>query len=446
MDVANPSAAHLPDLATVALDHVEIAQIGFARDRQELHAAGPVHGRLAIDGELDWPIGLVTQQAIWAVVGQQVRSVHLQHVVPRGDVDADFSQRRSILGFRVVSSEDCRDAVPVGGAVQLEFRAGQRDARALGGLPVTAGDVRMTDRQLGNHLAHDVIQIGSVCNVFEKGAVPIAERPPVVPVHVLDVEEVAKPPPHLVEDLPPLLGRNPIDHQAARRHVLGLPVRLGVEQLVGSSLPHEHLGPIARERVARDVGGERCSLPIAEREDLELRHPIRVPPVVVRTAAHEEQLTFRGAQAVVVVARNRHPRDAMVQAIEIDADRRRLVRLLSGLRLRLACGLLFRLPLAHRDFIALGRERMRHVLAQRHCVDGRFPIDDIVPFERIELRRVLAIRQEIQILALRIPRRAELVEELVGDTLQRSILEAPDVDGSEIARVGQRKRQIAAIG
>ena len=75
--------------------------------------------------------------------------------------------------------------------------------------------------QFRHHFAENVIQIGAVRHVIHQRTVLVAERVPVVSVHVFGIEEVPIAPVDLVEHLDPFLVRNPVDHQPVGGDGLG---------------------------------------------------------------------------------------------------------------------------------------------------------------------------------------------------------------------------------
>ena len=99
--------------------------------------------------------------------------------------------------------EDPLDPVPPRVRIPGEARPGETGARAVGDLVISSLDVGVRDLKLGDHVADQVVQIGAVLDVGQERPVTDAEIVPVVPVEVFDVEEVAEPPPDLVEDLHP---------------------------------------------------------------------------------------------------------------------------------------------------------------------------------------------------------------------------------------------------
>ena len=293
-------------------------------------------------------------------------------------------------------------------------------------------------------------------DVLQQRPVAVAQRLPVVAVHVLDVEEVAEPPPDLVEDLRPFLGRHAVDHQPAGGHRGGVAAARRVD-VPATPCAHQHPFAVPRHGVAADAVGDGRRLAVLERETLQRRLHVAAPAVVLRAGADEEHAVVRSAQPDVVVERHRQPHDAPGEPVELDDDGilpvpfalivvagRVVVR-----RIRFLAGrvVLFRVVVpGHLHLVALRRQRVLHVLPQRQGVDAGLPVDQVVPLERAELRRELPVRQVVEVVAVRIPGRVPLVEELVRDPVQGAVGQAPDPDGAELGGVGHRECQVAAAG
>ena len=85
-------------------------------------------------------------------------------------------------------------------------RAPGSATRGRGGMwNIAAFDVSVLDGELRNHLADYVVQVRAAGHVLQPGLVLLAQRLPIVPVHIRGVEKVAIPPPDLVENLRPFL-------------------------------------------------------------------------------------------------------------------------------------------------------------------------------------------------------------------------------------------------
>ena len=214
VEVADPAASEFLDDPAAPFGPGQVDQGVFARDRidEDVPRLAAVGART--DGQLQGsPPGLAQELERVRVRGQ-LAALDREQVVALADADADLGQRRAVAGFLVLAFEDAGEPVAAGVLVQFEAGPEQGGARPVGRLVVAARDVGVGDVQLGDHLAHHVVQVAAVADVGEQRAVLLPERLPVVAVHVRGVEEVAEAPPDLVEDLRPLLGRHPVDGQA----------------------------------------------------------------------------------------------------------------------------------------------------------------------------------------------------------------------------------------
>src|SRR2546425_5196916 len=156
-----------------------------------------------------------------------------------------------------------------------------------------------------------------MCDIFQQRLVLLAQRRPVITVHVRHVEPVAITPPDFVEDLVPLFGRHAIDDQAGHRDWLLGSVALWrrVEQTERGALPHEDLRPIIRHRISVDVIRDRVFFSILEREDFQLRGSITLSSVIESWADEIKKMTRLSGQTTIIVRADRRPRDAIADTI-----------------------------------------------------------------------------------------------------------------------------------
>ena len=157
-----------------------------------------------------------------------------------------------------------------------------------------------------------------------------------------------------------------------------------------------------------------------------------------------------------VVRAHRDPHEAVRQAIEIDDD---------GLLLFLAFGLvvflvlvlfalrvvflflsLVGLLLLDLDLIALRREERLHIPAQSQGIDSVPLVTGIVPFEVGDLRHIVTLRNEEQIVAFGAPDRRVGVEEIRGDLPRFAARNAPDKDPGHAGLVVEAEREVTAVG
>src|SRR5687768_2010725 len=113
-------------------------------------------------------------------------------------------------------------------------------------------------------------------NVLQHWLVLLAQRDPVVAVHVWHIEKVAIPPPNFVKDLVPLFSGNAIDKQAGRRDWFSgfVTLRSCVVKVVAWSLRHQEFRSIFGHHVAADVFSDRGLFAILESKDLQIRRTI----------------------------------------------------------------------------------------------------------------------------------------------------------------------------
>ena len=153
-------------------------------------------------------------------------------------------------------------------------------------------------------------------------------------------------------------------------------------------------------------------------------------------------MALLGRQAAVVVGVERDAGDPLRQAVEVDDEVGRFTRVGFAIRrLRPCCGRFGlgrgrrrRLVLLDRDFVALRREGMLHVLAQRHGEDARRPVGREIEFDRRDLRGELAVAQVEEVVPVRVPGGILGVELRVRDPADLAVFLAPDVDGAEAVR------------
>ena len=201
VEVAGAAVRELRDLRAVRVHLLQVEQALLARDRPVGRLARALQDRLRVEGQRH-RVGLVAEQAVGVVVAPQLHAVDLEHVVAHAGVHADLGERRAVEApprsgpARIRAMRKRR-----GRRVELEAGAGQRHLRPGRDLVVAALDVGVADVELGHHLAQHVVEVGAVGDVGQERPVALADRLPVVAVHVLDVEEVAVAAPGLVEEL-----------------------------------------------------------------------------------------------------------------------------------------------------------------------------------------------------------------------------------------------------
>src|SRR6202140_1724417 len=275
-------------------------------------------------------------------------------------------------------------------------------------------------------------------DVLQQRLVLLAQRHPVITVHVGHIEPIAISPPDLVEDLVPLFGRYAVDDQPGCGNRLSRFVaeRSRVIKTECRSLTYENFRTVTGHRVTADVIGDRGFLPIFKCEDAQLCRAIALTSVVESWAHEIEQVTRLSRQSAIVVGSHRHARNSIRNPVEIDDQ-------VGG---RLGCSLLFgrdRLGLFGRStlgrffslltythFVAFRWEGMLNVFTQRHRIDIRVATRRIVEFDIRDLRRELAITDEVEITTLRVPDRIERIEDALSNTTHFVVGRVPDIHRS----------------
>ena len=211
MQVANPSIRCFRDFFAIVIDPIKIDQVLFIRDRPVRDRPRALQRRSLVERELDRMVGFVSQQTIRIIVRLQLFTIDRQHVVADTRIHANFRQWRAINVFGVIALEYLRDAITSRLLVKLEPCPRQTRTRSRRILEITPIDVCVLNRQLSDHLANNVVEIRPMGHILQQRFVLLAQRDPVVAVHVRNVEPVAIASPNLIEDLVPLVNRNSIN-------------------------------------------------------------------------------------------------------------------------------------------------------------------------------------------------------------------------------------------
>src|SRR5207247_2517975 len=104
--------------------------------------------------------------------------------------------------------KDFRNAIATGVLIKFKARARQSHPRPWRNLKITAFDISVLNGELRNHFADYVVQVRAMSHVLQQRLVLLAQRHPVITMHVRNIEEVAVTPPYFVKDLVPLFSRN----------------------------------------------------------------------------------------------------------------------------------------------------------------------------------------------------------------------------------------------
>ena len=111
---------------------------------------------------------------------------------------------------------------------------------ALRNFKIAASNVSVRDAEFRDHFTDDVVEIGAMSNVINKRAILVAQRVPIIAVHILDVEEIAVTSHNFVEDFDPLLLWNAVHHEAVGGNILRAGFAFGLEVVKFESAPVAH--------------------------------------------------------------------------------------------------------------------------------------------------------------------------------------------------------------
>src|SRR6056297_168319 len=332
-----------------------------------------------------------------------------------------------------------REAVSSAFGIGLEAGAQQGHRRAFRRLEIAAGNIGVADVELGDHLAHQVVEILARGHVLDQRAVARAQRVPVVAVHVRYVEIIAEPPPDLVEYHGPLDGRGALHDHVAGSYGLGVVSVAQHVALVGIALAHDHVLAVCGQRQPGNPFGHGLAFALFDIERLERGLDVALSAVVERSADDVQQMAVGQRDAGDVVGIHRYPDHALVEALEINDYADLFVIVL---------GFLFALVFSgSRDgFVVARAERVGRLGRQGIGEDAGFPVHAVVPFERADLRRELAVAEKKQVLAVAPERRAVGREEAVAETSDFVVVRRPYEDARIAVVVPASPGQPARIG
>ena len=321
-------------------------------------------------------------------------------------------------------------------------------------------------RQLVEHLAEQVAQIGAIRHRVQVRLVELLRRLEVEAVVILVVEMVALTPPGVVKHLPPFGAR--VDADLDRSELQGTVPRL---RLLG----RRHDGPlllsliedllaVSRHIECIHAGEEVLHLPLLEIEPPDVDAFVIASEERGRGDPDEENSRLARGEALHVSVRDGQGQNALADAFEVDPNRLHLrfpgLILLPRLFLRLLAVLLIGvlillLYLALRVLIlrvlalvslcllliALRSQRRGQVIAQHGRIDvARGHTVDAGEVRPAQTAADVGARSEVEILAAAIEHRVDDVAETVGDLRRFSRVNGIDED-----RVDQI-RQVAGVG
>ena len=234
-----------------------------------------------------------------------------------------------------------------------------------------------------------------------------------------------------------------LDLSALHLRVIELEPLLGV---------HQHLLAVGGDDPGAETGRDDLRiLAIFDREDVQLAGLEVGAAVEVRSRGAEEQVALDGREAGVIIRVHRDAHHAVFETVEIDDDGFLLLFLLGlvvllALLVALLLFRLVRLLLFELDLVALRREQRLHVLPQGEGIDAIPLVAGVVPLEVGDLRRVMALRDEEQIIAFSTPDRRIRIEEIRGDLTRLAAGNAPDEDARHAGLVVEAEGEVPAVG
>ena len=435
MQVADLPAAEAVHRLLGAQHEVQVAQAGVAVDGPVGGLAGALRYGLVVEGE-GHGVGLVAEPLVGVVRGFQVHPVDGQDIVPFPGIHAHFREGAAVLRLLVVAAVDLRQAVAACGGIQLDAAPGQGHLGALRQVGVAALGVGVADVELGDELREDVGQVGAVSDVLEPGAVLLPQGLPVIAVHVLHVEEVAEAPPGLVIDLAPLLGGDAVHVEVLGGHGLLVgALGFGLDQLIAPSGalpgPGQDLRAVLAEGPALDLCqhlGLLALLQVEHPESVASASSARGLAVHAGCALGVEEEALDGLQGAQVVSGHGHAGAPLLEAVIVDAHRHGA----AGLGLLLAIVLLLG-SLA--DFVTLLGEGMGHILPQGVGDDVEVAVPSVVELQVAHLRGVVAAREGVEVLPLRIPGGIHDREEVPREPVQLLVRQAPHMEAAHAVGV-----------
>ena len=401
--------------------------------------------RLGLHAQQHLLVGLAAQQRVDVGHRERRRAVdHLDHVA-LGDFDAGPGERRPPLGPVGVGPDDVIHAVAAGLVVARERGAERGRPDVVRPRPhVAAAHEDVERRQLAHHLRQEVAQLGAVGHAIDQRQVLGADGRPVEAVHAAVVEVVALEPPRLGEHLPPLVARVEVERPVARAEPPAsrgppAPSRRRRRRSRSEPLRTSSFLPSTDSSYEPRVVDERLRLRLLVVDGQRLQ---RGGAVAARGARHEVEALAVGREVAVVAGGDGH----LERAASRGRRRRRRpvgtpafasAGFAGLLRLRLGAlrfggfGVGFGFARASpRQASPLGGLRRRRRLRggcssssgwngerspalQRDVVDLRLPVVERLGLPRppraADQRLEVAVRQEVEPLAVRAPRRADAV-------------------------------------
>ena len=319
MDITHLTVGGLAHFLHIALHPIVIVQTRFVCNGFHHHIAGATLRSFAIQGQQHRLVGFADEGGIHVLQVFGALSIDGDDVVAFLGIYTHLGQWRAGLLVPVLALQDLVDLI-VTRLVAVDAAAQHTQGDALGFHAVAFTHICVTDVDLTNQFANEVVHIVTVGAIRQQLAVFLLHGRPIHAMHVRRIEEVAHLAPGLVVDLRPLCAQvdpflqvREVDDviafatftrlAAARRGTFGR-----IDDLIATAFTHEHLGAIRRELIAEATDGGaflRLGIEIAE-------------ATAIASGRHIIQAVFHTRQVPVSTCVDRQHHYPITDAVEVD--------------------------------------------------------------------------------------------------------------------------------
>ena len=415
VDVADAAAGAVVHQRAVRLHPCAVAQHAFVAQRAYQHAARRAAGA-PHDGEHDVAPGLVHEQCARPGLGGYRVSADPDDEIAFLHVDAGLRKRRVGVAVPRVSAQNALDTIRTQRVVPNDVRAKEAALVLRRDRLVAAGLVRMRGAELALHLPDHVGELVARAYLRKQCFVARQDGVPVDPRHLGVPEVLALQAPGFAHHLQPLSTRFDQHADSAEVEPAGAPSDLLPRLVVGivfrkigarvdrAQLAVRKVDQRARVRSEHevvDLGRERRTALLFEIIREELAFGFFVIAVARPDPAHrkarEDGAPLRRRDAVVRTLVDRERQHAERHTLRLDDDRRLDVALVVRLVVVVVTVFVQRR--------GLGDERVRERLAQGHQIRAPRLGEAELELQRVVHRMKVARREEVEVVALRIPGR-----------------------------------------
>ena len=382
VDISDPASRFLTHVFAARLNPLEVTKVPFLLHRPYCFRARAAEVRAGVDQQGYVPIGLVLEQTVEIFHSPRRDAVDGEDEVALSDAYSRLGQRRAEVLMPVLARENVRDPVVAAG-IGHDLGSEQAAILARDRPVIGCADVNVTGVELAAQFAEDEVEIRTVGEVRDEGAVLHLHRVPVDAVHVRVVEEVSKNAPAVVELLCPFRPRLDLHLEVVESdETLGsLLTRLYSCNSVCRTFAEKNLLFIRRDGVTLN-SLEDCFLFLV----VDVVEPERGCGAA---AGEIENAVLHPGESTVVPRGSGNCPHALLEAGDIDSrDRacfRRLRRGSRGRRRR-------RGFLSLRLLLIARREKQRGpVLGEQPDIDARWSRVDVVELEAGESQIVIAV-------------------------------------------------------